>query len=172
MAEYDDNENLNDERQPDIRSLRKAADEGRAAQAERDQLRRELMFARAGIDTESKLGRLLFKTFEGDSADALKAEAAELGYTIPGSQPQPTNDDVRGQQEFRSSLQGSPPSAYEPESEDPNVVALRDFHEDLRNGVPRDRAQLAAFDKIFTAAVAGDSRVIFDPAEWTRQGGR
>lgn len=172
MADHLSNDNLDDERQPDIRSLRKAADEGRAAQAERDQLRRELMFARAGIDTESKLGRLLFKTFEGDSADALKAEAAELGYTIPGSSQQSANEDVRSQQEFRSALQGATPSAYESESEDPNVVALRDFHEDLRNGVPRDRAQLAAFDKIFTAAVAGDSRVIFDPAEWTRKGGR
>ena len=54
MAQDIDNHEESD--QPDIRSLRKAAEAGKKAQEELAQMKRELMFAKAGIDTASKIG--------------------------------------------------------------------------------------------------------------------
>lgn len=157
--------------QPDIRSLREAADAGRQAQAEAERLRRENMFLRVGVDLDSRAGKLLFKAWEGDSEDDLKAEALELGAirgataTPPPSGPD--NTDVAGQQDFRRTLsQGVAPAAAEIPSEDPREVAIRQYHEDRRNGVTGEKAQLAAFDRIWTAAVGGDERVIFTPDNW------
>ncbi|MCO1498224.1 hypothetical protein, partial [Limosilactobacillus reuteri] len=59
--------------------LREAARLGKEAQARAEQLARENLFLRAGVDLDSKVGKMLFKTWEGDDIDALKAEAGELG---------------------------------------------------------------------------------------------
>ena len=170
MADYDQQDPNDTNPNPNIRSLREAADAGAKAQAELAQMRRENMFLRAGIDTNHKVGALLFKTWEGDDVDALKAEAADLGLFAGSNQPPAAdpNADDRSQQAFRRDLSsGAPPAAYEPPTMDPMRQALEQFHEDVRNGVPTERARLAAFDRVFTAAVAGDERVIFDKEAWT-----
>lgn len=168
MADNEMTENETEQKSNDIRSLRMAAEAGREAQKERDELRRQLMFAKAGIDWENdKLGKLLFKTWEGDDLESLRSEASEIG--IGRQQPVDNNLDVRDQAEFRRNLSsGAPAGAYEEPSRDPREDALEQFHEDRRRGVPREQAALAAFDRIFTAAVAGDERVIFDPQTWTQ----
>ena len=63
------------EEQHDIKSLRKAAEAGKQAQNELAEMKRELLFAKAGIDTGSKIGKLLFKTWDGEDLDSLKTEA-------------------------------------------------------------------------------------------------
>ena len=168
MADNEMTELETEQKPNDIRSLRMAAEAGREAQKERDELRRQLMFAKAGIDWENdKLGKLLFKTWEGDDLDSLRSEAADIG--IGRAKPVDDNDDVRDQADFRRGLSGGAPSgAYEAPSRDPREDAIEQFHADRRNGVPRETAALAAFDRIFTAAVAGDERVIFDPQTWTQ----
>lgn len=166
MADHDDTETtLDDTRQPDIRSLRLAAEAGKQAQQEAAELKRQLMFAKAGIDWENdKLGKLLYKTWEGEDLDSLKSEAAEIGI---GRKPGTDNSDVADQAEFRRSLTGGTPAgAYEPPSRDPRDEAIEQFHADRKRGLPRDLAALAAFDRIFSAAAEGDSRVIFDAETW------
>jgi len=79
-------ENHEETDQPDIRALRKAAEAGKKAQDELSQMKRELLFAKAGIDTASKIGGLLFKTWEGDDVESLKAEAMDLGI-VGGAEP-------------------------------------------------------------------------------------
>lgn len=163
-----DNDQQNDDTNPtpNIRSLREAADAGAKAQADLAAAQREIMFLRAGVDPTTKAGALLFKAWEGDDVEALKAEAAELGIIqASNQQTSDANAGDRSQQDFRRNLNnGTPPAAYEPPSKDPMQSALETFHEAVRNGVPTDRARLAAFDEVFTAAVAGDERVIFDPS--------
>lgn len=169
MADHDDTETTNDEaRTPDIRSLRLAAEAGKQAQQEAAELKRQLMFAKAGIDWENdKLGKLLFKTWEGDDLDSLKAEASEIGIGKPAGID---NTDVREQADFRRSLSaGAPAGAYEPPSRDPRDEAIEQFHADRKRGVPRDLAALAAFDRIFSAAAEGDNRVIFNPETWQQE---
>lgn len=163
----DQQDHIEDERMPDIRSLRQAAEAGKQAQQEAAMLRRELMFARAGIDYESnKLGQLLYKTWEGENLDDLIQEAADLGLLNAGVESYA--DEYGDQADFRRNLSaGVPAGGWDEPTRDPRDEALEQFHSDRQRGVPRDMAALAAFDRIFTAAAAGDERVIFNPNTWT-----
>ena len=151
-----------DQEEQDIPSLRNAAKAGKQALSENAELKRALLFAKAGIDTDSKLGSMLFKTWEGDDLDALKAEAEELGM-FQTSQRGATAEDAQ-QQQFRSTLAtGQSPDAYQEVTPDPTDDALINFQRDLKAGVPRDVAQLAAIDRVLVAGVNGDPRVIYKP---------
>lgn len=171
MAEHDDDTNTDD-----LAGLRRAAKDGKAALTENERLKKELLFAKAGIDTDSKIGGMLFKTWEGDDLDALRAEAKELGIT---GQPAPTqqqgqqqvdddDDDDRAQHQ-RGFRQGSPAGATDTPTPDPTDRALREFHGDIKNGARRVDAGLAAIDKVLSAAASGDKRAIFNPDEFARK---
>lgn len=55
-------------------------DTANKARAERDEAKRELAFIKAGIDTDSKLGALIMRGYDGElTVDAIKAYASELG---------------------------------------------------------------------------------------------
>lgn len=165
--QYDIEETETVERGGDIRSLRKAAEEGAVAKNEAAELRRQLLFAKANIDWENdKLGRLLYKTWEGNDLESLRAEAADIGI---GRSVQTQDTDVESQADFRRNLSSGPPAgAYEPPTADPRDLAIQQFHEDRKRGVTREMAALAAFDRIFSAAAEGDERVIFNPDTWAR----
>lgn len=164
-----------EEDQPDIRSLRKAAEAGKKAQDELQQMKRELMFAKAGIDTSSKIGNLLFKTWEGEDIDALKAEAGDLGIG-PSAIAAPTNQipvEERAQQEFRQNLgRGQSGAVTEMPEIDPYDDAYRLFQEARKSGTPMDDAALAAIDRVLVAAASGDQRAIFNPNDWARNAGQ
>src|ERR1019366_972961 len=66
---------------PVLKLLRQQLKESRGAAKEAASSKRELAFLKAGVDTETKAGKLLLKAYDGDLSDveALKAEAAELG---------------------------------------------------------------------------------------------
>lgn len=148
----------------DIPSLRNAAKAGKAALSENAELKRALLFAKAGIDTDSRLGSMLFKTWEGDDLDALKVEAQELGM-YQSSQRGATAEDA-SQQDFRQSFAtGNAPGAYEEATPDPMDTALRQFQTDLKAGVPRNAAQLAAIDRVLVAGVNKDARVLYTPTK-------
>lgn len=174
MSEYEHDE---EREQEDLAGLRKAARDGKAAQQQLEQMRRELMFAKAGIDTDTKIGKMLFKTWEGDSLEDLRSEAEELGLMNPptsrtGSARE--DDDMelddRSQQDFRRTVSaGKPAGAVETPSPDPTETALSTFHEDVRRGVPSRQAGLAAIDRILVAGANKDPRVIFDPNAWEHQ---
>lgn len=73
----------------DMEARAKAGDE---AVAELAQLRRELSFRDAGVDPSSKQGQYFMRGYDGEmTADAIRAEAAELGLTgqpVQTQQPQ------------------------------------------------------------------------------------
>ena len=63
----------------DMEARAKAGDE---AVAELAQLRRELSFRDAGVDPNTKQGQYFMRGYDGEmTADAIRAEAAELGLT-------------------------------------------------------------------------------------------
>lgn len=173
MAEHDDDTTTDN----DLAGLRKAAKEGKAALSENERLRKELMFARAGIDTDSKIGAMLFKTWEGDDLDALKLEAKELGIVKndAGAQPQgqqqgSEDDDAAEQARMRRDFRaGQPAGGSDTPTPDPTDRALREFHDDIKRGTRRADAGLAAIDKVISAAASGDKRAIFDPQAWSDQ---
>ena len=169
MAQDIDNHEESD--QPDIRSLRKAAEAGKKAQDELAQMKRELMFAKAGIDTASKIGGLLFKTWEGDDVDALKTEAMDLGLIgAPQSAVAEIPAEEREQQTFRQSFnRGAPAAAAELPEMDPYDEAYQLFHEARKRGTTLDDSGLAAIDRILVAAASGDKRAIFNPNDWAAE---
>jgi hypothetical protein len=148
------------------KELRKQADEAKAAQAEMEQMRRELAFAKAGIDTESKLGKMLFKTYDGElTNDAIKAEASEIGlFKEPEQQPrgEQISEDERAQSRVRSQL-GNDAEAGPGDGEDPYVQAKRAWDEARNDGDPADVAAGAYLSHILQAAHAGDRRVFIEP---------
>lgn len=166
--EYDDNDDLEtQERQPDIRSLRQRAEQASQYEQELAQLRRENMFAKAGIDTDSKIGRMLFKTFEGTSLEELRSEAEELGLFTPSRNNVPA--DEQDQAAFRRGLSGGQTlTAPDTEGIDPYDDAYDNFYEDRKRGVALEDAQLAAIDRILVAASNKDARVLFDQQAWDR----
>lgn len=154
------NEPIDEETTDSIKDLRRAADEGRRAAAEADQLRRELAFARAGIDTESKLGRLLLKTYEGElTAEAIKAEAEELGLLSPQTPAvtqatQVEQDFSRARMDLAS--EAGTPAANE---EDPYLAARQSWETARNEGAPLQDAFAAAMNPLLAAAHRGDVRV-------------
>lgn len=169
MAQDIDNHEESD--QPDIRSLRKAAEAGKKAQEELAQMKRELMFAKAGVDTASKIGGLLFKTWEGDDVDALKTEAMDLGLIgAPQSAAAEIPSEEREQQTFRQSFnRGAPAAAAELPEMDPYDEAYQLFHDARKRGTTLDDSGLAAIDRILVAAASGDKRAIFNPNDWAAE---
>ena len=169
-----DIENHEDSDQPDIRALRKAADAGKKAQEELAQMKRELMFAKAGIDTASKIGGLLFKTWDGEDLDALKAEATDLGLIgAPQAAPTEVPAEEKTQQNFRQTLsRGVAAAAAELPEVDPYDDAYQLFHEARKRGTTMDDAGLAAIDRILVAAASGDKRAIFNPNDWANERGQ
>jgi hypothetical protein len=79
---------------PVLKLLRQQLKESRGAAKEAASSKRELAFLKAGVDTETKAGKLLLKAYDGDLSDveALKAEAAELNC-LRGP-PQPTGTEL------------------------------------------------------------------------------
>lgn len=166
--------------QDNIRALRQSAEDGRAARAEADALKKELLFAKAGVDTESKLGKMLLATWEGDLADvdALKAEWAELS---PGQsdgqhedkQPEQAKtpdgfQDPQGQQAHRDMASGgNAPTSDGAADRDPVDVALDLFHSN--RGRPFEDRQVDALQSFVSAFVSGDPRTRFDAQAWAQR---
>lgn len=152
----------------DLRALRQQAKEGKTAQAELAQIRKENLFLKAGVDPNTKLGGLLFRTFDGTEAEALKAEAAELGYfrgvtTEETASERKFTEGETEQQKFRQGLSGGIQPA---ETQTPNPVdaAYSEFHGSVSKGVPRNRAAVDVMAQILGAGLGGDKRVLWDPA--------
>jgi len=161
----------NTEEQHDIKSLRKAAEAGKQAQNELAEMKRELLFAKAGIDTGSKIGKLLFKTWDGEDLDSLKTEASDLGIgAVETSRNNEVESEERGQQDFRQTFaKGNVGTPSEIPERDPFDEAYDLFHEARKRGTTMDDAGLAAIDRVLVAAASGDKRAIFDPNDWANQ---
>lgn len=164
-TDHDNEDNL-----AGLRAKAKLADDMAAENAE---LKKKLLFAEAGIDTSTKVGGLLYKTWDGDDLAALKAEGEELGlFAKPDTTPAPTPaQQDQGQQQFRDAMANGRPAGEVPNpvQEDPQGVALREFHGDLQKGQTRQAAGLAAIDKVLVQAASGNRNAIFDPDAWAQQ---
>lgn len=142
-----------------IRSLRQAAEEGRKAVAEAEQARRELAFVKAGVDTESRLGQLLLKTYDGDlSTEAIKAEATELGM-FQTSTPAP--EVPQAEREFSQARMDLASEAGTPASfeEDPFTTSRKQWESARAEGATLQDAFGAAMGPLLAGAHRGDDRV-------------
>ena len=157
MSDQDQHEGDN------LANLRKAADEGKAARAELEQMKRQMAFVKAGVDIDTKLGQMLLKTYDGElDTEAIKAEATEVGAIKTAvATPEPEGpvvdgNETRERQDLASNA-GSPSTLDEA---NPMDVAMKNFETSRGNGLTREDAAGSAYFEILKAAQAGDKRVL------------
>lgn len=160
---------------PNIQELRDAADRGAKAA-------RENLFLRAKVDLDSPLGAMFMRGYDGElTVDAVKAAWAEIPQ-VPApvanaaEQQQATDaaaqaaaeEQARAQQDAARRSIGTAPT--EPPAEkvaNPLEAGYQGFHQNLADGMSRDRAAKPVFEQIIGAAANGDERFIFNG--WTSE---
>lgn len=153
----------------DIAALRDKANAADAAEARAKTLERELLFAKVGVDTKSTIGGMLLKTFDGSTEDELRAVAAEVGAIKAAEQAPAAPHPDASMQGFRDAAAAGQTPAIDP-GPDPWDAGLAKFHQDRRNGVPLETAQLHLAESILVAGQKRDKRVLHDPVAWARAG--
>ena len=145
-----------------IKELRDAADRGRKASQELEEMKREMAFLKAGVDTDTKAGQLLFKAYDGDlDPDLLRIEAEELGIlkgVDPEPEPEVTEADTQVARQRRDLVSDQVPPDTQTES--PYDVGHRQFKEMIDAGRPQDEAAARFVSTVIEAATSGDERVL------------
>lgn len=192
MAEETTTNDDNDGKQggDDLDQLRSKASQADAVLSENEQLKRELAFTKAGIDTSSGVGKLVFDSFKpGEdqevNAETVLAYAAEYGVTPSapvatgeaqggnageGQQQQQgeqqrdsTNSTTATTEEqnfFATSGQIGNATDQAGDDADPYLTGYDRFDQAMKNGVPRETAAREMIGTVFEAAAKGDSRVL------------
>lgn len=159
-----DNAPPDESNEPDhIKQLRQQAASASDLQKQLDQQKRELAFAKAGVDTESKLGSMLFKTYDGDlTTDALLGEAKEIGLIKEQSDqaPPPPSGEQQQTQQRQDLASGSLGDQVVPDGPPPMDQAWKDYHERTAKGESKDTASQAVFSGLIQRAVAGDEKYL------------
>jgi len=152
-----------------IQELRDAADRGREATKRADKLERELAFSRAGIDTETPLGRMFADAYKGElDKEAVKAAWSEIAGAAGGNAQEPPAQQEEKQVEQsetderrRLTTGGAGETPHEQPDPDPVQSGYKNFQERLRDGEPREKAAGSVFGALIGAAAKGDKRAIF-----------
>ena len=154
---------------PPIADLRRAAEDGRKARAEAENLRRENAFLKAGVNLESPIGQGLLKYFDGElSVDKIREAAEPLGAlagVAPKAPEQPAADALTPAEQaahnrISGAAHGGQPSASVTGDENPYDKAIRQHQRDLEEGMSRDRAGAKAMRTVIEAGLANDKRVM------------
>ena len=148
-----------------IKELRDAADRGKEAIAERDLLKREVAFMKAGVDTDSKAGQLLFKAYDGElDTDSIKSEWQELAPSPdPVAEPEPakeviTETDVKVMEERKVLADES--VSVEATTQSPYEQGFQEFKTAYDAGMSKEDSAARYVHTVLEAAGKGDERVI------------
>tara|TARA_R110000868_G_scaffold158116_2_gene386036 strand:+ start:1164 stop:1637 length:474 start_codon:yes stop_codon:yes gene_type:complete len=116
--DYDTDEVDESEASESPRGLRRAANKGKKLESENQQLKRELAFFKAGIDTDDPRMKYFAKGYEGElTADAVRQAAMEAGFIQTQSAAQNAqNQEIASAQQ--RVLTASAGAIYEDSSED------------------------------------------------------
>ena len=143
-----------------IKDLRDAADRGRKATQELDQVKREMAFLKAGVDTDTKAGQLLFKAYDGElDMESIRVEADELGLFKSSEEPAPVVEQVPAEDrqattERQALAETSVPPGSQTES--PYDAGHREFREMMDAGRPKEDSA-ARFIHTVLEAAGGDN---------------
>jgi hypothetical protein len=157
-----------------LAELREAAKLGKVATARTSELEREIAMLRAGVDTESPVGKLFVKAYDGElTTEAVAAAATAVGaiknVEAPAADPELTPEQ-QAIDDTRDRLNGNRSGDLaldDGEGPDPLKHALETFQiEKLSIGT--ENAQHHALASVIQAAARGDKRAIFDPVAHAR----
>ena len=145
-----------------IKDLREAAERGRKATQELEDMKREMAFIKAGVDTDSKAGQLLYKAYDGElETELIQAEASELGILkgdVQAPQQESPTRDVAGVQE-REALAGDSVSP-EVNTQSPYEQGFQEFKTAYDSGRSKEDSAARFVHTVLEAAGQGDERVI------------
>lgn len=88
---YEDEQDETEQRDPvrtQLKNVTARLKESDAENVSGREAKRELAFLKVGIDTDSPVGKLFFRTYDGDlSMDAIRVAATELNLVTPKEDP-------------------------------------------------------------------------------------
>lgn len=174
LSTFDDEDEVEDEpetAEETAKGLRRAANEGKKAKAEAASLKREIAMLKAGVDTDSAIGKMFAKAYDGDvDPAAVKAAWAEVApatataSTEPAdfSTPDPTiSDDEAASTAQRQALAANSPADQAP-TPDPRDAALDAGLAFVKKGGTTEDSLGVIFESLVGAAMDGDKRVILN----------
>lgn len=143
----------------DIRALEEAAKSGKEAEA----LRREVAMLKAGVSTDSPLGKMFFKSYEGQlDPEAIKAAAQEIGLLEVTTQtPTVSDDEKRATQERQAAANGAAGDS-EPPKPHPRDEARQKSEEIINAGGTYEQAGAGYIETLVQRYAEGDQRAILD----------
>ena len=150
-----------------IKELRDAADRGREAIQERDQLKREMAFLKAGVDTDSKAGQLLFKAYDGElDTESIQAEWQELAPTpspvVKPEQAQETVSEADTRVADQRQALAEDSVSVESTTQSPYEQGFQEFKKAYDAGTPKEDSAARFVHTVLEAAGQGDERVLSD----------
>lgn len=159
-----DNDDIEDEimDEDDIKDLREAANRSKANKAEAEAARRELAFVKAGVDTDSKLGKMILASYDGDlDKDAIKEYLADVPGFAPTEEEKPEETIDESEQRSTSERNGlaNDSKGDEGGKPDPRKAGREAAKQVLDDGGSMDDSLAAHFQTIVAAAKEGDERV-------------
>lgn len=165
MPNDDLNDDAQDPNEPEsIRNLRAHARKLEKELKESGDARKELAMLKAGVDTNSPLGKFFAENFKGDPSDieGIKAQAEAIGAISPvkdepAEKPADTSD--TSTQERQDLANGAMPN--DASGIDPRQSSLDKANDMLAKGAPFDVAAGEMLAERAQAAMAGDQRVQF-----------
>lgn len=154
---------------PNVKNMRdhiKRLEKQLSEAADAEAVKRENAFLKAGVDLESKPGKLLFKAYDGNlEADDIRAEAAELNALKGEAPPTPKEETLEpGEEQSTEERQIVATGAEQddPKTVNPRTSAVNEGRKILEDGGTREDAISDAFA---TIAIAGykdkDDRVLY-----------
>ena len=164
-AQYDDIDDPEMVEEADnLADLRRAAKENSKARREADGLKRELALLKAGVDTDSAVGKMFAKGYEGElTKEAVTAAWSEISPNAepPAAESTDTVTDPaeRAATQERTNLASGVSQTIEP-TPDPREVGRAAGQKVVADGGSREDGMATHFQHLVAAAIAGDKRVI------------
>ncbi len=160
-----------------IKDLRDKASTGAAALDENANLKKEMAFMRAGIDTSSKPAQAMIQGYSGElTADAIKAEAVDWNLGPAATPPEgdgtePVNQYDANSPEFQhqqaaQQAGGTPAPIPDAPIRDGHEQALDDFKKHRTDGMSMKDATTVAFGDVIRAGLEGRPGARFDANDW------
>lgn len=149
----------------DIKALEEAAAQAKAIPL----MQKELAFAKAGVDTDSKIGKMLFQTYEGElTKEAIIAEAQEIGLlekvTSNPEVPKEEKDSTKERQALNNGAQPPGDNPIHPKQE-----AVDNAKRVVEEGGKFDHAAGAFISTLVQRYADGDQRAAKNPNDRFRK---
>lgn len=147
----------------------KALEESAAKAKDLEKAQRELVFAKAGIDTDTKLGKMLLQTYEGElTKEAIIAEAQDIGlFEKKTEEPEIPKEEKDSTKERQNLSSGANPPGENPIH--PKQEAVDNAKKVIEEGGKYDHAAGAYVSTLVQRYAEGDTRAARNPNERFRR---